>query len=222
MIISTSDFHLGHEMCRIKMIEDFLLEVAYKAETLILVGDVLDLWVKNIYTVLERNKRILELLSELPHVIWIKGNHDCEMECFKPLLKRNIKIVREYVLEMNKKRILFTHGHDFDRELQSFFWLAKIGAWIIDYLGKFIRFNISENIYGKKNYQKILDEFKIQVLNKHGNDYDIIVTGHTHVAFDDRTTNARLINTGDWVESDECMYVIFKENEEPVIKTYTK
>lgn len=112
-----SDLHLGSENCQAKELTAFLEEIesgSRRTQKLILNGDVFDSidfrrLNKNHWKVLS----LLRKLSDRIQIIWINGNHDGPAEIVSHLL--GVIVQNELILESGGKRILFHHGHRFDR-----------------------------------------------------------------------------------------------------------
>jgi len=218
-IIATSDLHIGAEDCNVNSLRKFLIEEAPKADVVILGGDVFDLWIGNLGSLISKNKKIVEAISRLKEVYWITGNHDSEAINLSPLIKKSITIQEKLVLTLSDNRkLIFTHGHEFDEELGKYYFWAKLGYQILNVFRRTWDFDLTD-FHKSERYIKIVERHKEKSLETYNN-YGIIMSGHTHVPYcekHDELGGIYLINTGDWVESNS--YVIIEDGKDPELIT---
>src|SRR5688572_474721 len=135
-----SDIHLGTPGCQAYYLLDFLR--AHKADTLYLVGDILDAWQlrKGWYWPQAHNDVVQKLLRAArkgTHVVYIPGNHDELARQFIGLALGNIMVVEDVVhVTANGKRLWITHGDLFDGVMRHARWLAYLGASLYEVLLK--------------------------------------------------------------------------------------
>jgi UDP-2,3-diacylglucosamine pyrophosphatase LpxH len=213
-----SDFHLGTHRCQATVLLDFLRH--HEAENLYLVGDILDGW--NLGRSWWFDGAQQAVVSEIS--AWIKrgtvvellpGNHD--QSCFD-LLQSLLGVVPRRAELIHRtaddRRLLVTHGHQFDRSATSGYWLQGSQAYSVA-----LRFNQwygrdwteqwqsgSLSAYLRQGVQKIIryltdfdDRAVLQaVRQQHA---DGIICGHTHRPEQRLIGPIWYINDGDWVES---------------------
>src|SRR5437868_4142929 len=96
--ILISDLHLGSYRCDAQSVLDFLER--HRAETLFLVGDVIDLWSFRRHTAWRPDhlavvRRLLELGRQGTRVVIIPGNHDGPLVHFAEFGLHGIEIERQ-------------------------------------------------------------------------------------------------------------------------------
>ena len=232
-----SDLHLGMKDSSPKKILDFLDGI--HTDLLILNGDIIDIdaikrgskW-KNKHT-----KVLMKILdmSRKTEVIYIKGNHDSDLEELFGFELGNIKFVDEYIWNQKiwiegdifeDKKILFFHGDKIDITVKYKF-LTYIGSIGYDLA---LRLNTLYNNYrikiGKPYYsisKKIKENFKeavtfINRFEENACNYGkskgckIVVCGHIHIPAKKNINGIEYYNSGDWVENFSAL-VLTKENE---------
>ena len=95
---------------------DFVKET--KRSHLIILGDLIDMWQFNFSKVVYKNFELLKKLSSL-NPTYVVGNHEidlkyfCELKIFSFKLFDNLSF--PFYLKINKKKVLFLHGHELDR-----------------------------------------------------------------------------------------------------------
>jgi UDP-2,3-diacylglucosamine pyrophosphatase LpxH len=128
--IVISDIHLGSENCQAKELAHFLDDIRdgrTPARRLILNGDVFDSI--DFRRLKKSHWRVLSLLRKLSkhvEVIWVCGNHDGSAEIVSHLL--GLTVVDEVVVPSGGKRVLFLHGHRFDRFIERY----PLTTWFAD------------------------------------------------------------------------------------------
>ncbi len=119
--IVISDLHLGSENCQAKALIQFLGDISdgtLNTRRLILNGDVFDsIDFRRLKKTHWKVLSLLRKMSDQLEIIWINGNHDGPAEVISPLL--GVEVRDELVLISDDKRILFHHGHRFDRFLDD-------------------------------------------------------------------------------------------------------
>ena len=221
--IFISDVHLGTKDSKAAALNDFLKNNT--AETLYLVGDILDAWKirqnkwqwKQSHSSVVR--RILKWANNGVRVVYITGNHD---EFLRPLIPHNIKfgmieIVNEAEhIGLDGKHYLVLHGDLFDGITRLAPWLAFLGDraydvvlslnnnfnWVRHKMG-FGYWSLSKFLKNKvKKAVDFIFQFEKNLAahcNKRG--YDGIICGHIHHPEIKMIDNVVYMNDGDWVES---------------------
>lgn len=215
-----SDVHLGFKGCSAELLLEFLRSV--EMETLILVGDIVDLWSmrKSVFWPASHNEVLRLILTRVcsgTRVIYVPGNHDEVFRDADGTVFGNLHICREYIHRTaDGRRLLVLHGDEFDGVVKFSPWLAKLGGGIYDlllaanpYINRVRRqFNLPHwSLAGylkgrtKKAVQYIgnFEDCVVQAARKRG--VDAVVCGHIHRAEMREMDGILYCNDGDWVES---------------------
>ena len=219
-----SDVHLGTYGCRAQELLHYLKSI--KPATLILNGDIIDIWQfsKRYWpkSHMKVVRHLLGLISKEVKVYYVTGNHDEMLRKFNGFQLGSFRIVNKVLLELDdhKKAWVF-HGDVFDVTMQHSKWLARLGAIgydtliVINSLANFIsekifrrgKLSLSKKIKNSvKSAVKFINSFE-QTAADIGisNGYDYVVCGHIHHPEIKEITNAQgsitYLNSGDWVEN---------------------
>ncbi len=219
-----SDVHLGTKECKAEELLWLLKQV--EAETIYLVGDIVDGWQlkKKFYWPQTHNDVIQKLLRKArrgSQVVFIAGNHDEFAKQFLGLNFGGIEVADEkFHVTADGRKLWIVHGDHLDGVIQHAKWLAKLGDELYlftlklnNYLNRFRRhLNLpywSLSLFLKqqvKNAVAYIDSFEralaLEARDKH---CDGVVCGHIHKAEIRRIAHAdgdvTYHNCGDWVES---------------------
>ena len=215
-----SDIHLGTPGCQAYYLLDFLR--AHKANTLYLVGDILDGWQlkKKWYWPQAHNdvvQKILRSARKGTKVIYVPGNHDELVRQFTGLHLGEIAIVDEAIhTTADGKRLWVVHGDLFDSVMLHARWLAYLGDWIYTILLKVNRrlnavrqllglpyWSMSQYLKHKvKNAVNFISDFeRVMTEEARRRGCDGVVCGHIHKAEVREINGLLYCNDGDWVES---------------------
>lgn len=223
-ILVLSDIHLGTYGCHAKELLHYLKSI--KPKTVILNGDIIDIWQfsKRYWpkSHMKVVKLLMEWMSKGTKIWYITGNHDEMLRKFAGFKMGSFRIVNKLVLELEEgKKAWFFHGDVFDVTMQHSKWLAKLGAIgydtliLINRLANFI----SEKIFHQRKLslsQKIKNSVKsaVSFINDFeqtaadiaiSNEYDFVVCGHIHQPGIKRMENENgstiYLNSGDWIEN---------------------
>ena len=211
-----SDTHLGFRGCQANALLEFLNDL--ETETLYLVGDIIDLWAlarspawKHKHTKVVN--AIIKLARSGTKVIYVPGNHDEALRDYLPMTFERIEIRHDAEhVTANGKRLLVTHGDQFDKVVQQSAFLAHIGSelydisiWLNGHLNSLLRaFNrppwslagyLKRRVKNAVKYVSSFEEAAVQYARSEG--YDGVVCGHIHQA----CVSEQYSNCGDWVES---------------------
>jgi UDP-2,3-diacylglucosamine pyrophosphatase LpxH len=228
-----SDLHLGMKDSSPKKILEFLDSI--HTDLLILNGDIIDMdalkrgskW-KNKHT-----KVIMKLLdmSRDIDIIYLRGNHDSDLEDVYGYKFGNIKFMDEYIYNHDDKKMLIFHGDKIDVTVKYKF-LSQIGSIGYDLA---LRLNTLYNEYRMrtgKPYYSISKWIKKNVKNAISfvNDFEInaceyakskkcdsVICGHIHIPVIKKIDGIDYYNSGDWVENFSCL-VLTSENEWKLIE----
>ncbi|HNU88098.1 MAG TPA: UDP-2,3-diacylglucosamine diphosphatase [Ferruginibacter sp.] len=223
-ILVLSDVHLGTYGCHAKELLLYLKTI--KPKTVILNGDIIDIWqFSKRYWPKSHMKVVKQLMTWMGKgvkIYYVTGNHDEMLRKFVGFKMGSLKIVNKVILELEDgKSAWFFHGDVFDVTMQHSKWLAKLGAVGYDTLiliNRFANF-ISEKVFkrGKlslskkiknsvKSAVKFINSFEqtaadIGISNK----YDYVVCGHIHQPEMREIVNEDgkiiYLNSGDWIEN---------------------
>lgn len=221
-IVVISDVHLGTYGCHAKELLKYLKSI--KPKTLILNGDIIDIWQfsKRYWpeTHMKILRKLMKFVAEGVNVYYLTGNHDELLRKFADMQLGSFHLQNKLILELDGKKAWFFHGDIFDVTMQHSKWLAKLGAVGYDSL---ILLNSVVNamltFFGREKMsfsKKIKAKFKdaVKFINSFEetaaelaieNGYQYVVCGHIHQP-EKRKVLAKdgevlYLNSGDWVEN---------------------
>lgn len=215
-----SDWHLG--MKGIKSSELLAFLETHDAETIYLIGDIIDQWVlgkkwswntdcDNIL------RNLLEKAERGTNIIYIPGNHDEAFRAWANTSINGIKIQKEAVhTTADGRRLWILHGDEFDLFMRHSRFLANLGHSIVQLLMKMNRpvawfrkkvglkpwslatmsrraFQGSSKTY--RRFSSVVTEEAMRL------GFDGVVCGHIHKAEFKRINGIEYWNDGDWVDS---------------------
>lgn len=221
-LVVLSDMHLGTFGCRAKELYQYLKSI--QPETLILNGDVVDIWQfrKRYFPKyhLKVLKQILSMAAKGTHVYYLTGNHDEMLRKFSDLTLGNITLADKLLLDLDGEKAWFFHGDIFDRSIQGARWLARLGGWGYDLLIRLnalsnwclermgrerysfsgaIKNSVKEAVKYIANFENVAAELAID------KGYRYVVCGHIHQPQQrDVVRNGgwcTYLNSGDWIEN---------------------
>jgi len=131
--IFLSDMHLGTRMCQPELILAFLN--AHHAETVYLIGDIVDNWHPLGRNWSAAHHQVLRHLLDLPQtgtrVIYLPGNHDSFFNAYAGSIFGGIEVEREAIHQTaDGRRLLVTHGDQCDVFAHKAPIMARIGSLI--------------------------------------------------------------------------------------------
>ena len=125
-----SDLHLGTFGCQAKELLNYLKSV--KPKTLILNGDIIDIWQFNKRYFPASHmaviKQIFSMASKDTKVIYITGNHDETLRKFKGFKMGDFEIQNKLILDLPTGKAWIFHGDVFDTTMKHSKWVAKLGG----------------------------------------------------------------------------------------------
>jgi UDP-2,3-diacylglucosamine pyrophosphatase LpxH len=215
-----SDVHLGMRNIQVNRLLDFLRQ--HDAETIYLVGDIVDGWrlQKSWRWMPEYNALAQILLKKAgkgTRVVYLPGNHDEFLREYLGTYFGEIEFIDRTVHTTAEGRTyLVIHGDQFDVVVRHAKWLAHVGDWAYNMA---LRTNLFINWVRRRlglSYwslsawakQKVkgavsiigrFEEALSQEAQKTG--VDGVICGHIHHADMHDRLGVHYINTGDWVES---------------------
>jgi len=215
--IVISDLHLGSDNCQAKQLTRFLeaiLDDHTPTARLILNGDMFDSI--DFRRLKKHHWKVLSLirkLSDKVEIVWINGNHDGSSEIVSHLL--GVTVSDEYELVSGQRRILFLHGHIFDRFIVEHPLITYLADCVYCLLQKIDRTHTIARMAKSRSktflrcVQKIRDE---SVAYAHRKGYDIVCCGHTHQPTADTTGPVHYFNSGCWTEL-PCSYLTVQDGQ---------
>ncbi|RJF76400.1 UDP-2,3-diacylglucosamine diphosphatase [Rhodopseudomonas palustris] len=215
-----SDVHLGTKGCQADRLIDFLRH--HDAETLYLVGDIVDGWClrSNWYWPTAHNAVALELVELArrgKRLVYVAGNHDEFARDYVGSAVGGLEVV-DYVIHrgLDGRDYLIVHGDHFDLVVRHARWLALLGdagyraalasnVWLNMVRSRFGLAYWSFSSWAKlrvKNAVNHIGRFE-EVLSSEAARHQAqgVICGHIHHAAMHDDFGVRYINTGDWVES---------------------
>lgn len=244
-VVVISDVHLGTYGCHAKELLKYLKSI--KPKTLILNGDIIDIWQfsKSYWpeSHMKVIRKLMKFVSEGVQVYYLTGNHDEMLRKFDGMEMGSFHLQNKLILELDGKKAWFFHGDVFDVTMQHSKWLAKMGAvgydtlilinsfvnWILAAFGR-EKMSFSKKIKAKfKDAVKFINGFEqtaAELAIEKG--YNYVVCGHIHQAEKRNIVTedggVTYLNSGDWVESLTALeyqdqnWSIFKYNHIDFIK----
>lgn len=221
-LVVISDVHLGTYGCHAKELVNYLASI--KPKTLILNGDIIDIWqFRKSYFPKEHLKvlkSIINCASKGTKVHYLTGNHDEMLRKFSDTFVGNFSLQDKLLLDLDGKKTWIFHGDVFDASVQHSKWIAKLGGLGYDYLILVNRFvNWCLNKMGKEPYsfsKKIKSSVKKAVkfigdFEETATDlaiekkYDYVICGHIHEPkikkVETKSGSTTYLNSGDWIEN---------------------
>jgi UDP-2,3-diacylglucosamine pyrophosphatase LpxH len=221
-VVVISDVHLGTYGCHAKELLKYLKSI--KPKTLILNGDIIDIWQfsKSYWpeSHMKVIRKLMKFVSEGVEVHYLTGNHDEMLRKFDGMEMGSFHLANKLILELDGKKAWFFHGDVFDVTMQHSKWLAKLGAVGYDTLILINSFvNAILNAFGREKMsfsKKIKAKFKdaVKFINSFEQvaaelaiekGYEYVVCGHIHQPekreIEVEGGKVTYLNSGDWVES---------------------
>ena len=221
-LVVLSDIHLGTYGCHAKELLAYLSTI--KPKTLILNGDIIDIWQfrKSYFpkSHLKVVKKLIDFASKDTKVYYITGNHDEMLRKFSNTSMGNFSIVDKVVLELDGKKAWFFHGDVFDSSVHHAKWIAKLGGIGYDYLillNRFVNwvlirmgkepYSLSKKIKSSvKKAVKFISDFETTAADLAiENHYDYVICGHIHEPIitvkENKKGSVTYLNSGDWIEN---------------------
>ncbi len=221
--IFISDVHLGFRGCRAEELAAFLKRV--KCERVFLIGDIVDMWMLRQRwswpsTHNQVIRRLLKLARHGTSIIYVPGNHDDALRSYSGLDLGGIRIARQAIHTLaDGKRVLVTHGDEYDLVIQNSRLLALFGAWAYDHLVALNRFvNNVRSLFGlgRWSFSRIIKKRvksactfvsrfeEALTAQAHRRGLDGVVCGHIHEPrIDEQVIDGVAVlyaNCGDWIE----------------------
>jgi len=222
-LVVLSDIHLGTFGCKAKELLRYLKSI--DAETLVLNGDIIDVWQFNKHYFPKSHMKVVKhftsLLSKKKKIYYITGNHDEMLRKFKGFQLGTFEIANQLELNLDGKKAWIFHGDVFDNSVNHTKWLAKLGGLGYNLL---ILINAIINLFsrlvkgGKISFSKSVKNGVKEALNRRNKfekiiagiavskGYDYVVCGHVHQPLmhfiaNNQGAEVLYLNSGDWIEN---------------------
>jgi UDP-2,3-diacylglucosamine pyrophosphatase LpxH len=214
-----SDFHLGTSACQAQALLEFLRH--HQAERLYLVGDIVDGWNPDRSWCFDSaQKAVAEEIRAWrergTQVEFLPGNHDQTsldlVEAILGLVPRRAELIHRTA---DGRRMLVTHGHQFDSSLASGTWLKGKQAYTVALrihqwygrawihrserpraLSTYLRHRLKQMIEYLTDFD---DRAVFEAVRQHR--ADGLICGHVHRAEQRLIGPIWYINDGDWVQN---------------------
>jgi UDP-2,3-diacylglucosamine pyrophosphatase LpxH len=222
-IVVLSDVHLGIYGCQSKSLLSYLQTI--QPETLILNGDIIDIWNFSRYNFNNEHIKVLRVILKMiekgTELYYITGNHDEAIRKFSGFELKNFHISDHLILDLDGRKTWIFHGDIFDATTAGWTkWLAKLGGKgydILIFLNKLIndilyffgreKISMSKKIKNSfKTAVKWISNFEATAIDlAHNQKFDVVICGHIHqpiMKTSERDGHKILyLNSGDWVEN---------------------
>jgi UDP-2,3-diacylglucosamine pyrophosphatase LpxH len=124
VILAVSDVHIGYEKANVELFNQFLEETSRRSDVsrLVILGDLIDMWRRDVSGLFLENRRTVELLLDLKRKIavnYIVGNHDYHLRKLKgESYPFKFERAKHYCIRDASGEItyVFKHGWEFDFE----------------------------------------------------------------------------------------------------------
>lgn len=221
-LVVISDVHLGTYGCKAKELLRYLNSIQPK--TLILNGDIIDIWqFKKSYfpkSHLKIIRKILSFATKNTDVYYITGNHDEMFRKFTDFELGKLKVCNKVSMNLDGKKTWIFHGDVFDASVHHSKWIAKLGGkgydllilinnvvnWFLEKMGR-EKYSFSKKIKNNvKKAVKFIGDFELTASELAiDNQYDYVLCGHIHQPqmreFTNKKGSCTYLNSGDWIEN---------------------
>lgn len=222
-LVVISDVHLGTYGCKATELIHYLESINPK--TLVLNGDIIDIWQFSKHYFPESHMRVIKVITSMltkgTNVYYVTGNHDEMMRKFKGFQLSNFKVVNKLVLPLSTGNAWIFHGDVFDNTMKHSKWIAKLGGkgydllillnnvvnWFSLKLGRgrvSLSKKVKESVKGVSNFVNWFEETAAEIAIENG--YEFVVCGHIHQPKIKKIKGKNggkvtYLNSGDWVEN---------------------
>lgn len=232
-----SDLHLGAPYFpdsreAEKRVVAFLDHIKEDAETIYLLGDVLDYWYEYRYVVPRGFVRFFGKLAELTdagvRIVWLIGNHDIWIFDYIPS-ELGVEVIDGTLTERIGDKIFFmTHGDGVGKMKGSFKFLRTLfrnkgcqkafsaihPRWTVPFAYSWSRHSRNKGEGRGLPDEKVLESLKSFTMEYHAEhpEIDYFVYGHVHVlSREEISQGCEMIVLGEWIHT--FSYAVFRENE---------
>lgn len=216
--IIVSDIHLGSDVSRSMRLLALLRSYSY--DRLILNGDVFD--DLNFNRLSKDDWKVLSYLRKMSNprrgidVVWVIGNHDGGVaEILSHLL--GVPVHEEYQFEINGRRFLAIHGHQFDKWITEHEVLTAVAS------SAYLLLQKVDPRHRMSRWVKRTSKKWLRMSDKVGNDAveharrhhaaDSVFCGHTHQAVHKHIDGVEYVNSGCWTDKPSQYVTIAHDGE---------
>ncbi|MEZ4885369.1 MAG: UDP-2,3-diacylglucosamine diphosphatase [Chitinophagales bacterium] len=221
-IVVVSDIHLGTYGCHATELIKYLKSI--KPKTLILNGDIIDIWqFSKRYFPSEHIsviQQLVKMLAKGTTIHYLTGNHDELLRKFSDFSAGNFHLQDKLLLDIDGKKAWIFHGDVFDASITHARWIAKLGGWGYDLLIRLNRFinhllkkmgkpkmslskKVKDNVKEAVKYVGNFEDTAIDLAMDQS--YDYVICGHIHKPeirkVDNQKGSTTYLNSGDWIEN---------------------
>ncbi len=208
-----SDVHLGSPTSRAYELLNTLKQ--YRFKKLVIVGDMFeDLDFKHLTST---HWELLEHIGKLSRrdveVIWIEGNHDAKFVRFMANMI-GIPAKLEYEWEIDGKKFLALHGHQFDSFMTNNIFLGRFLAGLFAMFQRFTSSQLFDLILVKVSDRWLrLTEQVAYLAIEYGKKKkaDVVICGHTHFIFNLKKDEVEYFNLGCWNNAPSYLLAITED-----------
>ena len=218
-ILVVSDVHLGSPVSKVKSFAKLLKNEKY--DHLIVNGDLFDN--KHIERYKKHHWNILNIIRKIAKkkkVTLIKGNHDENSRAIIKIL--GLDFVDEYSMEINGKRMLFIHYHQFDSFIKKYPIITTIAENVYYFIQKIDRSKKLSRWL--KRTSKLFLQVKLRIRYMAidyitDKPYDAIFGGHIHYAecYTCPKTKKEYYNSGSFCD-EPCHYLLINDKGNVTLK----
>ena len=222
-----SDFHLGapymkDSKAREQRVVGFLDFIKNDAETIYLLGDILDYWYEYKYVVPRGYVRFFGKLAEIAdsgvRIVWLKGNHDIWIYDYLPS-ELGIEVVDGSIVEeIYGKKCFLNHGDGVGKLQPSFRFIRslfrnRLCQWMFSGIHPrwTVPFAYNWSAHSRKGGEErgIPDESLLKNLKEFVTDYHknhpeikIFIFGHVHVlSREEIASGCEMVVLGEWIKT---------------------
>ena len=210
-----SDLHLGAIGARADLVLELLQST--RADTYVLVGDILDLWQPGPVQWGADEHAVIDHLRTRFHegakVVYVTGNHDPDAQVIAATGLFPFPAVKQFHHKAADGSLyLVVHGDEADSRIGRSQMLTRMGSWTDRYL-RLLNKRLRQSDNGKRTaietlmavsnwalHAHRLHEVKLVNQAKHAG-YDGVICGHYHRAALHNRHGLTYANCGDWVDS---------------------
>jgi UDP-2,3-diacylglucosamine hydrolase len=217
IFVADTHFHLNPSEAEQKRLGHFLalLELAERADHLVLLGDIFDFWFDYPHFRLKGYEAVLQALDRVraagTTIHFIGGNHDIWAADYFHRRYGTSPQGETQVLPLGKRRILLTHGDGqlkFDWAYNTFRAMVrtKVGIVLAKSLHPEILYALSEWLSGKSRganrdeAEAIVARARRWIARQPPADWDLMIMGHVHHGFQVTSGNLTLASLAGWFE----------------------
>jgi len=225
LFVSDTHFHLepqSDELARVELFLDFLA-MACKADELVLLGDIFDFWFDYPHFRLKGYERLLIALDSVRDagtvIHFIGGNHDIWAADYMHRRYGCSPGGDATTLSLQGRRMHLVHGDGLllrDRPYQAFRWLVRQPQGIAfakslhpEILFAFSRWLSHTSRKASRDEGAVIENRAEAYLARATSDWDMMLIGHLHHAFQTERDGRTLAALGSWF--DEASYGMMRE-----------